>query len=269
MVEARQQPIKPEAGAQAAEQLWTAVTVATERSLVVVEHAATKKTAAMAECMAAEAAVRCTETVEMAGHMAAVEALVRTIQVMPIMAVQVEYHQVVQVRTQWLGGTEDKAQIQCPTTMSMDLQRDAASQDHLAPEVAQQAAVAVADTVEMVVTAIVTQPKNAVVVAEAAMELMAVIAGGTGLQMDRNIQPRLAAEAAVDMVQWDAAEKAAEAAARMDQAAMGIKTDSMVEVAGLEMDLLVGLIHILAQAAKASPSSSITSKNPLDERRTP
>lgn len=269
MVEARQQSIKPEAAAQGAEQLWTAVTVATEHSSVAVGHAITKKTAATAECTAAEAAVRCTETVEMAGHMAAVEALVRMIQVMPIMAVQVEYHQAVQVRTQGLEGTEGKAQIQCPTTMSTDLQRDAASEEHLAPEASRQAAEAAADTVEMVVTAIVTQPKNAVVVAEAAMELMAVIAGGTGLQMDRNIQPRLAAEAAVDMVQWDAAEKAAEAAARMDQAAMGIKTDSMVEVAGLEMDLLVGLIHILAQAAKASPSSSITSKNPLDERRTP
>ena len=128
--------------------------------MVVVEQQATYKTVATAECTAAEAAVRWAETVEMAGHMAAVEALVRMIQVMPIMAVQVEYHQVVQVRTQWLEGTEDKAQIQCPTTMSMDLQRDAASQDHLAPEVAQQAVVAAADTVEMVVTAVVAIPKD-------------------------------------------------------------------------------------------------------------
>ena len=127
---------------------------------MVVEQQATYKTVATAECTAAEAAVRWAETVEMAGHMAAVEALVRTIQVMPIMAVQVEYHQAVRVRTQWLEGTEDKAQIQCPTTMSMDLQRDAAAQDHLAPEVAQQAVVAAADTVEMVVTAVVAKPKD-------------------------------------------------------------------------------------------------------------
>ena len=79
------------------------------------------------------------------------------------------------------------------------------------------------------------------------MELMAVIAGCTGLRLDRDTKPILVAEAAVDMAQWAEAETAAEVAVRMDQAAMGIKTDSMVEVAGLDSaEIILRLLYCLA-----------------------
>lgn len=79
------------------------------------------------------------------------------------------------------------------------------------------------------------------------MELMAVIAGCAGMMLDRDTKSILAAVAAVDMAQWDEAATAAEVAVRMDQAAMGIKTDSMVEVAGLDSaEVILRLVYCLA-----------------------